>query len=91
MFNAPEILFLAFLGILLVGPKRLPDLARQFARILLRIRQVKAELESQISTEINNIAEISKASFEASPPTPPTHFATVEPTTMPGDGAASFR
>jgi len=56
MFKASEILFLACLGILLVGPKRLPEIMRQFARVLLSIRQVKAELEAQVSRELASIA-----------------------------------
>ena len=91
MFNSSEILFLALLGILLVGPKRLPVIARQFAGALVRLRQLKAELESQISRELNNITDTTGVSFNPALPLPQQTSRLSSTTTIQGDNAASIR
>ncbi len=47
----PDMLFILLLALVIFGPKRLPEIAGQMARQLVRFRQLKSELLHQISAE----------------------------------------
>jgi sec-independent protein translocase protein TatB len=64
-----ETIFLFFLALIIFGPKKLPEMARQAGRILAELRRASNEFKSQIETEIAHI-EVQKAQAEL-PSTPP--------------------
>lgn len=47
-----EILVIALAGLLFVGPKKLPDLARQFGRFFVQIRRMTSDVRSGIDHAI---------------------------------------
>jgi sec-independent protein translocase protein TatB len=47
--------FLFFLVLILFGPKKLPEIARQAGRLLAELRRASNEFRSQIETEISNL------------------------------------
>lgn len=69
-----ETIFLFFLALIVFGPKKLPEMARQAGKILAELRRASNEFKSQIESEIAHI-EVQKnlaASQQASPPPPGT-------------------
>src|SRR5712691_3316825 len=64
-----DTVFLCFLALILFGPKKLPEMARQAGRLLAELRRASNEFRSQIETEIAHL-EVEKSQARA-PPTPP--------------------
>jgi|SRR5579863_5688636 len=62
-FSFSEIAFLVLLGLILFGPKRLPEIARQMGKFMAEFKRASNEFQSQIHDEINKleIEEHSKA------------------------------
>ncbi len=50
-----DTIFLFFLVLILFGPKKLPEMARQAGRLLAELRRASNEFKSQIETEIAHI------------------------------------
>jgi sec-independent protein translocase protein TatB len=67
-----ETIFLFFLALVIFGPKKLPEIARQAGRLLAELRRASNEFKSQIETEIAHL-EVEKKAQEILPPsaTPP--------------------
>jgi len=61
-----DTVFLFFLVLILFGPKKLPEIARQAGKLLAELRRASNEFKSQIETEINRL-EVQKIL----PPSPP--------------------
>ena len=53
----PELLVIAGLALLLIGPKKLPDLARSLGKTLGELRKATDDLKGTISEEINAIKD----------------------------------
>lgn len=47
----PDILFILLLALVIFGPKKLPEIARQIGKHLAQFRRLKRELLDQISGE----------------------------------------
>ncbi len=60
MFNIGigELLFIAILVLVVVGPERLPKVMREFGRIVRQIRLVVNELTSEFADELQPIQEL---------------------------------
>jgi sec-independent protein translocase protein TatB len=63
-----DTIFLFFLALILFGPKRLPEMARQAGRLLAELRRASNEFKSQIETEIAHLEVQNKQT--ALPPSP---------------------
>jgi|SRR5208283_3637291 len=50
-----ETIFLFFLALIVFGPKKLPEIARQAGRLLAELRRASNEFRSQIETEIAHL------------------------------------
>ncbi|MGO8794074.1 MAG: twin-arginine translocase TatA/TatE family subunit [Candidatus Sulfotelmatobacter sp.] len=50
-----DTIFLFFLALVLFGPKKLPEMARQAGKLLAELRRASNEFRSQIETEIAHI------------------------------------
>jgi sec-independent protein translocase protein TatB len=55
-----ETIFLFFLALIVFGPKKLPEIARQAGRLLAELRRASNEFRSQIETEIAHLEVQSK-------------------------------
>jgi sec-independent protein translocase protein TatB len=62
-----ETIFLFFLALIIFGPKKLPEIARQAGRLLAELRRASNEFRSQIETEIAHL-EVAKKAQEILPP-----------------------
>ncbi len=51
-FNWTEILILGLIGIVMFGPEKLPDLARQAARIVSHLRRIGEDARGQLRNEL---------------------------------------
>jgi sec-independent protein translocase protein TatB len=58
-----ETIFLFFLALIIFGPKKLPEIARQAGRILAELRRASNEFKSQIETEISHL-EVQKSEVQ---------------------------
>lgn len=50
-----ETIFLFLLALIIFGPKKLPEIARQAGRLLAELRRASNEFKSQIETEIAHL------------------------------------
>ena len=55
-----EIFFIVVLALIVVGPRRLPDLARQFGRIMAEIKRASNDFQAQVHEEVRQL-EIEEA------------------------------
>ena len=53
--SAGEMLFLFVLALVVLGPKRLPELARQLGKFMNEFKRASNEFKYQIESEINNL------------------------------------
>jgi sec-independent protein translocase protein TatB len=65
----PDILFILLLALIIFGPKRLPEVARQVAKYLAQFRVMRDDLKRQLESELLNI-ELEEKAKGAAPPTP---------------------
>ncbi len=65
-----ETIFLFFLALIIFGPKKLPEIARQAGKLLAELRRASNEFKSQIETEIAHL-EVEKARATLPPSQPP--------------------
>ncbi|HEY6969915.1 MAG TPA: Sec-independent protein translocase protein TatB [Candidatus Angelobacter sp.] len=54
-FSFSEILFLVLLGLVLFGPKRLPEIARTMGKFVAEFKRASNEFQSQIHDEIRKL------------------------------------
>ena len=69
----PELIFIFLLALVVVGPKRLPGLARQLGKYMAEFKRASNEFKNQLETEMMNIEleERSKQQQEAPKILPP--------------------
>src|ERR1700681_3834731 len=63
-----DTVFLFFLALILFGPKKLPEMARQAGRLLAELRRASNEFRSQIETDTAHLEAPEKKT--ETPPTP---------------------
>jgi Sec-independent protein translocase protein TatA len=51
-----EMIFLALLGLVIFGPKKLAEVGQQAGQMLARLKKVSSEFQSQLATEISSTA-----------------------------------
>jgi sec-independent protein translocase protein TatB len=85
----PEMIFIFVLALVVVGPKRLPELARQLGKIVAEFKRASNEFKNQLETEMLNIEldERARKQTEAAKPLPPEK--PWEPTILPPAGIVS--
>ena len=69
-----ETIFLFFLALIIFGPKKLPEIARQVGKYMNEFRRASNEFKAQIEQEISNL-EVEKRQTIL-PPSPPPEGAT---------------
>jgi sec-independent protein translocase protein TatB len=65
-----ETIFLFFLALIIFGPKKLPEIARQAGKLLNEFRRASNEFKAQIEQEIAHL-EIEEKKKTILPPSPP--------------------
>lgn len=54
-FGFSELLFIAVLALLIFGPRRLPEIARQIGKALAELKRAKNEFTAQIEDEVRRL------------------------------------
>jgi sec-independent protein translocase protein TatB len=67
----PDILFILLLALVIFGPKRLPEIARQVAKFVVQFRMMRDDLKRQLNAELLKIELEEKQKAAALPPIPP--------------------
>ena len=62
----PDVLFILVLALVIFGPKRLPEIARQIAKFMAQFRMMRDDLKRQLESELLKI-ELEEKSKAASP------------------------
>jgi sec-independent protein translocase protein TatB len=92
VFNlgAWEVLVIALLALVVLGPQRLPEAARQIGQFMGEIRKLSSgfqrELKSAFDDETEKAARVKGAALAAKPPVEPVEAPAVEP--PPAEAAA---
>jgi len=68
--NFSETIFLFFLALVIFGPKKLPEIARQVGKVLNEFRRASNEFKAQIEQEISHL-ELEEKRRTILPPSPP--------------------
>lgn len=69
----PDVLFILLLALVIFGPKRLPEIARQVAKFMAHFRMMRDDLKRQLETELMNI-ELEEKQKAAATPSPAKKF-----------------
>ena len=85
----PEMIFIFLLALVVVGPKRLPELARQLGKWTAEFKRASNEFKNQLETEMMNIEldERARKQTEAAKALPPEK--PWEPAILPPVGVVS--
>ena len=78
----PDILFILLLALVIFGPKRLPEIARQAAKFMAQFQRMRDDLKRQLNAELLKIDLEEKQKVAALPPRP------VEPQPVPSEQLA---
>jgi sec-independent protein translocase protein TatB len=84
-----ETVFLFFLALVIFGPKKLPEIARQVGKLLNEFRRASNEFKAQIEQEIAHI-EVEERRKTILPPSPPVE-GTASRTLNPSSSYPSYR
>ncbi len=71
--SVPDIIFISVLALVVVGPKKLPEVARQLGKFMAEFKRASNEFKNQLETEMLNIEleERAKKQGEAPKVLPP--------------------
>jgi Tat protein translocase TatB subunit len=85
----PEMIFIFLLALVVVGPKRLPELARQLGKMVAEFKRASNDFKNQLETEMMNIEldERARKQTEAAKALPSQE--PWEPTILPPAGIVS--
>jgi len=61
----PNIIFILLLALVIFGPKKMPEIARQIGRYLAQFKQIRDDFRSQLENEIREAG--SKANAKEKP------------------------
>src|SRR5579875_234579 len=64
----PELIFIFLLALVLVGPKKLPELGRQLGKFLAEFKRASNDFRRQIEVEMLNIEREERAKKQAAGP-----------------------
>ena len=63
-----ETAFLVVLGLLLFGPKKLPEIGRQIGRLMAEFKRASAEFQNQLSDEVRQLEREVEETKQILPP-----------------------
>ncbi len=84
-----DTIFLFFLVLVLFGPKKLPEMARQAGKLMAELRRASNEFRSQIDAEIAHLEVEKKQTVLPPTPPPPGAVASINPNSAVIDSATS--
>ncbi len=75
----PDILFILLLALIIFGPKKLPEVARQAGKLMLQFRQMSSDLKAQLEGEMLKIELEDRERKSQQLPSPTSAGATLTP------------
>ena len=81
----PDVLFILVLALVILGPKKLPEVMRQVAKFMAQFRMMRDDLKRQIESEMLKIELEEKQKAVPPPSSPPA----IAPPSPPNDSAIS--
>jgi sec-independent protein translocase protein TatB len=81
--SAGEMIFLFVLALVVLGPRKLPELARQLGRFMNEFKRASNEFKYQIESEINNLEVQEKRAKQQALPPPVPSEQTIAPPPVP--------
>ena len=84
-----ETIFLFFLALLIFGPKKLPEIARQVGKALAEFRRASNEFKAQLQSEISQLELENQRQILPPAPEPQNSLATLPPGSA--DASPAFR
>ena len=66
----PDVLFILLLALVIFGPKRLPEVARQIAKFMAQFRMMRDDFRRQLQSELLKIELEEKQKVAAPAPAP---------------------
>jgi sec-independent protein translocase protein TatB len=87
--GTPELFVILVIALLVVGPQRLPELARQIGRGLREFRKMQDDVKDMVKLDLDDDAPGKPAVPAGSPMAPGVHR-TRRPVSTNGDGPASI-
>ena len=81
-----ETIFLFFLALLIFGPKKLPEIARQVGKLLNEVRRASNEFKDQLTSEISQL-DMENQRQILPPSEPPKGAVAALPTTLEAAGS----
>jgi len=93
MFNigTPELILILVVALIILGPRRLPELAKSLGRSLREFQKAADDVKDSLTRDIreeNDRNDILGPGIETAPPIEPPAEPTTEPTTEPATGPA---
>ncbi len=82
----PEMIFIFLLALVVVGPKRLPGLARQLGKYMAEFKRASNEFKNQLETEMMNIELEERAKKQEEAPEDPPAGKALGASDPAGDG-----
>jgi sec-independent protein translocase protein TatB len=90
--SLPEVLFLAILALVVIGPKQLPEVARTVGRFLNELRRTSSTLTSEFRQQMNETIKIEEHPQQTTPIASVEHTEhnrQIDPTTHKPDDSGS--
>jgi len=84
--GTPELFVILVVALLVVGPKRLPDLARQIGRGLREFRKMQDDVKDMVRIDLDDTSTSATTAAPAASPIAPGVHRTRRPVSSNGDG-----
>jgi sec-independent protein translocase protein TatB len=85
----PDIVFILLLALVIFGPKKLPEVARQLAKFMAQFRMMRDDLRRQVQSELLKIELEEKQKAIAPAPAPPPQPAPMAAKSLP-EGSVAY-
>jgi len=85
----PDIVFILLLALVIFGPKKLPEVARQLAKFMAQFRMMRDDLRRQVQSELLKIELEEKQKAIAPAPAPPPQTAPMAAKSLP-EGSVAY-
>jgi Tat protein translocase TatB subunit len=86
--GTPELLVILVIALLVVGPQRLPELARQIGRGLREFRKMQDDVKDMVKLDLDDNTPATRSTAPSGSPMAPGVHRTRRPISMNGDGPA---
>jgi sec-independent protein translocase protein TatB len=87
--GVPEMIFLAMLGLLLFGPRKLPEIGRQLGKAMGEFKRASNEFQAQLNEEVRQLELEADLNSKPEPAALPGVTPRTPPSTVPAPASES--